>query len=138
MSGHVFFADDFYGIDDAVYVALRLIEIISKLQAADNPVSSLLVDYPRYFASQEYRPFCPDDKKRTVFAEIAKEFEAEGLTVSKIDGAKIIFSDGWGLIRVSNTQPALSLRFEGKTLPAMQRIQQLFFNKLIKYGIELK
>lgn len=136
MSGHVFFADDFYGIDDAVYVALRLIEIISNLQA-DCPVSSLLSDYPRYFASKEYRPFCPDGEKRATFAAIAKEFEAEGSTVSKIDGAKAIFPDGWGLIRVSNTQPALSLRFEGTTLAAMQRIQKLFADKLTKHGIEL-
>ncbi|MBI4406652.1 phosphomannomutase/phosphoglucomutase [Candidatus Micrarchaeota archaeon] len=133
MSGHLFFADDFYGIDDAVYNSLRLIELISR----KGDVSSLLADYPHYYSSPQLRVHCDDDKKKSVVSDLVKEFKEQGFKVSTIDGAKVIFPDGWGLARVSNTAPQLTFRFEGKTQAALQRIEALFAEKVKKHGVGL-
>jgi len=135
VSGHIFFADDFYGVDDAVYVALRLLQFASN---SSGKVSSFLGDYPRYFSSLQFRPFCADEKKHAIVEALTKEFKAEEHKVSTIDGAKVLFEDGWGLVRVSNTGPQLTLRFEGKTESAMQRIKALFFDKLKQHGVEVE
>ncbi len=132
MSGHLFFADDFYGIDDAVYNSLRLVELISR----KGEVSSQLSDYPRFYSSPQIRVHCDDDKKKSVVSALVKEFQ-KSYPVSTIDGAKVIFPDGWGLIRVSNTAPQLTLRFEGKTQAALKRIAALFAQKAKKHGVEL-
>ncbi len=135
VSGHTFFADDFYGVDDAIYVALRLLEIVSE---TNRPVSSLFADCPIYYSSPQFRPHCEDGKKAAVVCELTKEFQNQGFKVSTIDGVKVFFEDGWGLVRVSNTAPQLTLRFEGKSKEAMEKIQKLFFDKLKEHGVEVK
>ena len=108
MSGHIFFADRYYGFDDATYVGARLIEILSQ---TDKPLSELLADLPQTFSTPELRVDCPDDKKFDVVQKVADHF-AETHEVITIDGARILFEHGWGLVRASNTQALLVLRFE--------------------------
>lgn len=109
MSGHIFFADKWFGFDDGVYASLRLTEILSKI---DKPLSSLLEEFPSMYATPEIRTECPDEIKFEVVKRLVEKFKSEGLKVIDIDGARIEFDEGWALVRASNTQPVLVLRFE--------------------------
>jgi phosphomannomutase/phosphoglucomutase len=111
MSGHIFFADRFYGFDDATYAGARVLEILSK---TEKPLSALLGDLPQAFSTPEIRVACPDDKKFDVVGRIADEF-SKTQEVITIDGARILFDLGWALVRASNTQAILVLRFEADT-----------------------
>ena len=108
MSGHIFFADRFYGFDDATYAGARLLEILSK---TDKPLSQMFDGVPKTFSTPELRIDCPEDIKSAVVTKVADHF-AKTHKVITIDGARIIFSNGWGLVRGSNTQAILVLRFE--------------------------
>jgi phosphomannomutase / phosphoglucomutase len=108
MSGHMFFADRFYGFDDAAYAGARLLEILS---ATDKPLSELLAGIPKLSSTPELHMPCPDDIKFDVVASVAEQF-AKTNEVVTIDGARVLFEHGWGLVRPSNTQPMLVLRFE--------------------------
>lgn len=108
MSGHIFFADRFYGFDDATYAGARVLEILSN---TDKKLSELLADLPPTFSTPELRVPCPDETKFDVVKKIADEF-SKTHTVITIDGARIIFEHGWALVRASNTQAILVLRFE--------------------------
>ncbi|MCA9764674.1 MAG: phosphomannomutase, partial [Gemmatimonadetes bacterium] len=108
MSGHIFFADKFFGYDDALYAALRLLEIIS---STGKTITQLLEGVPPAVSTPEIRVDCPEDIKFPA-VELVKKKLGEKYKVIEIDGARIEFPDGWGLIRASNTQPALVLRFE--------------------------
>ncbi|MCC6849749.1 MAG: phosphomannomutase/phosphoglucomutase [Deltaproteobacteria bacterium] len=109
MSGHIFFADRYYGYDDAIYAACRMLEVVAK---AGKPVAELLADLPPAVSTPEIRVDCPDALKFRI-AERAKErFRAAGYDLIDIDGVRVKFADGWGLIRASNTQPILVMRFE--------------------------
>ncbi len=108
MSGHIFFADRFYGFDDATYAGGRLLEILSR---TDKPLSELLADLPKTYSTPELRVECTDEAKFRLVADIAEYFERE-YEVITIDGARILFEHGWGLVRASNTQAILVLRFE--------------------------
>ena len=124
MSGHMFFADRYFGFDDAIYASCRLIEILAKTK---KPFSSLLSDVPATAVTPEIRVECPDHHKFVLIQKVtdhisrlAKSPPPHGskvsiLGVSTIDGIRVQFQDGWGLIRASNTQPALVLRFEAST-----------------------
>jgi phosphomannomutase/phosphoglucomutase len=120
MSGHMFFADEYYGYDDAVYAAGRLLRILSN---TDRPLSALLADAPRYHATPETRVECADEAKFDVVRQISDEFKRTH-DVIDIDGARILFPDGWGLIRASNTQPALVVRAEAKTAEGLDAIKR--------------
>jgi len=111
MSGHMFFADRYYGFDDALYAACRLLEIVSNSGA---PLSSLLSDLPPTFATPEIRMDCPDEKKFSIVSAVLARFQKD-YDVIAIDGARINFGKGWGLVRASNTQPVLVLRFEAQS-----------------------
>lgn len=111
MSGHMFFTEGFYGHDDALYAAARLLRIVAD---AKQPVKALLADVPRFVSTPEMRVDCPDDRKEAVVAEALAHFRAK-YDVSDVDGVRILFGDGWGLIRSSNTQPILVLRFEASS-----------------------
>lgn len=111
MSGHVFFADRFFGFDDAVYATLRLLEILA---AARRPLHALLADLPPTFSTPEIRVECPDEIKFDVVERIKQRFARDHEVVT-VDGARILFPGGWGLVRASNTQPVLVLRFEAET-----------------------
>ncbi|MET0341752.1 MAG: phosphomannomutase/phosphoglucomutase [Polyangiales bacterium] len=120
MSGHMFFADRFFGYDDAVYASLRLLEIVA---AADRPLHELLADVPRTYATPELRVDCPDDVKFGLVERVLDHYRATHQVID-VDGARIQFADGWGLVRASNTQPVLVLRFEAsgeRELDALRR-----------------
>ncbi len=119
MSGHVFFADRFYGFDDAVYATLRLLEILAE---TDRPLHALLEDVPRTFATPEIRVDCSDEEKFDVVERVEAHFRADHDVVT-VDGARVLFDGGWGLVRASNTQPVLVLRFEAESEEKLSRIR---------------
>jgi phosphomannomutase/phosphoglucomutase len=108
MSGHIFFNDRFFGFDDAVYTTCRLLEILS---STDQPLAQLMSDVPRTFATPELRVDCADTLKFAVPAKVAAQF-SDRFAVNTIDGVRVNFGHGWGLVRASNTQPVLVLRAE--------------------------
>jgi phosphomannomutase/phosphoglucomutase len=116
MSGHLFFADRYFGYDDALYAAVRLLEILSK---TGKKVSELLADVPRSYTTPEIRIDCPDALKFKATEAVKKYFQKHYRTI-ETDGVRILFSDGWGLVRASNTQPVLVLRFEASTPETLQ------------------
>ncbi len=120
MSGHMFFADEYYGYDDAIYAAARLLRILSN---TPKRLSALLEDVPRYYATPEIRVDCPDDSKFEIVRRATDVFKRDH-TVIDVDGARVLFEDGWGLIRASNTQPVLVLRVEAKTQRGLEMIKQ--------------
>ncbi len=108
MSGHIFFSDRYFGYDDAVYATCRLLEILA---STGKSVGELLADVPKTFNTPEIRVDCPDDIKFNVVEKVTDYFRSREEVID-IDGARVLFGDGWGLVRASNTQPALVLRFE--------------------------
>jgi phosphomannomutase/phosphoglucomutase len=121
MSGHIFFADRFYGFDDACYAAIRVLEIMSK---TDRKLSDLLADLPKTFSTPELRVPCIEERKFEVVEKIAAEFSKTHPVIT-IDGARISFEDGWGLVRASNTQAILVLRFEALSEEALNEIREI-------------
>ena len=119
MSGHIFYAERWYGFDDAIYVTARLLEILSR---SDKPLSALLADVPKTCVTPELRLDCDDARKFDVVAEAVAHYGAKYPVVT-IDGARIDFGDGWGLIRASNTQPVIVLRAEADDDAALNRIR---------------
>jgi phosphomannomutase/phosphoglucomutase len=129
MSGHMFFADEYFGFDDAVYAAGRLLRILSN---TDAPLSSLLADVPRYPITPEVRVACSDAHKFEVVAALVEAFKREREVID-VDGARVLFGDGWGLVRASNTQPVLVLRAEARTEAALARIKTALEAALARY-----
>ncbi len=119
MSGHIFFADRYFGFDDAIYASCRLLEI---LVSEKKPLSSLLSDVPKTFATPEIRVDCPDSLKFKIVDQLKQKL-APLYKVYDIDGVRVLFDDGWGLVRASNTQPILVLRFEAATEKRLKEIQ---------------
>lgn len=131
MSGHIFFADRFYGFDDATYAGARVLEILSN---TDKTLSELLADLPETCSTPELRVDCSEERKFEIVRQISEEF-AETNQVITIDGARILFENGWGLVRASNTQAILVLRFEADTeenLRAIRETVETRVNELIK------
>jgi phosphomannomutase/phosphoglucomutase len=104
----MFFADRYYGYDDALYAACRLIEIVAN---SGKPLSAQTMDLPRTVSTPEIRVDCPDELKFDVVARVAEAFRGKRKAV-EIDGVRVLFPHGWGLVRASNTQPVLVMRFE--------------------------
>jgi phosphomannomutase / phosphoglucomutase len=121
MSGHIFFAHRWFGFDDGIYSSARFLELLSH---TDQPLSHLLDDVPKTYATPELRHDCPEDKKFEVVRRAQEWFAARYEAVT-VDGVRVIFPDGWGLVRASNTQPLLVLRFEAKTPERAAEIEQL-------------
>ncbi|MCS7200077.1 MAG: phosphomannomutase/phosphoglucomutase [Caldimicrobium sp.] len=136
MSGHIFFGDRWFGFDDGVYASLRLAEILSR---GSKPLSSFLEELPKMVSTPEIRTPCPDEVKFKVVEDLVKAFKEEGLKVIDVDGARIEFDEGWALVRASNTQPVLVLRFEAESdvfLKALQeRVYDALQKTLKKYGV---
>jgi phosphomannomutase/phosphoglucomutase len=126
MSGHIFFAHRWLGFDDGIYSSARLLELVSHTGL---PVSRLLADVPKTFASPEIRVDCPEEKKFEVVRR-AQRFFSERYDTVTVDGARVRFPDGWGLVRASNTQPLLVLRFEARSAEALARIDALVRGKV--------
>uniref|UniRef100_A0A7C2E3W2 Phosphomannomutase/phosphoglucomutase n=1 Tax=Ammonifex degensii TaxID=42838 RepID=A0A7C2E3W2_9THEO len=118
MSGHFFFADEYYGFDDAFYATGRLLRILSH---TNKPLSALLADLPQYYATAETRIPCPDEQKFAVVARLVEHFRKTRKVID-VDGARVLFEDGWGLVRASNTQPVLVARCEAKTQAGLAEI----------------
>ena len=115
MSGHMFFGGDYYGFDDALFAAARLLRYVAR---EGGPLSRLLADLPATVATPELRVDCPDETKFAVVERAAAHFAAR-YPVFTLDGVRITFPDGWGLLRASNTQPVLVLRFEASSEAAL-------------------
>jgi phosphomannomutase/phosphoglucomutase len=128
MSGHLFFADRYFGFVDAIYAGARLLEILT---AENKSVRDLLAGIPTMVNTPEIRMDCPDEKKFGVVKKLVEEFKKE-YEVIDVDGARVLFDHGWGLIRSSNTQPVLVLRFEAKDEKRLEEIKTLFMKKLEK------
>jgi len=128
MSGHLFFADRYFGYDDAIYAGARLLEILSR---TDQSLSSLLADVPQMASTPEIRLECPDQIKFDVVGRLTEQFKQTN-DVIDIDGARIKFDHGWGLVRASNTQPVIVLRFEADTQRHLNELQELVESKLNK------
>ncbi len=111
MSGHMFFADRYYGYDDAIYASLRLLELLADRGLT---IGALLADLPKTFTTPELRMACPDELKFSVVKRVLEHYRGSHDVVD-IDGARVSFGDGWGLVRASNTQPVLVLRFEAQS-----------------------
>ncbi len=127
MSGHMFFKDRFFGYDDAIYAACRLAEILSK---TGDSITDILSDLPETYTTPEIRVEVPDDIKFDLVASAQKYFGSKHKTVD-VDGVRILFEDGsWGLIRASNTQPALVLRFEADTADRLDEIKSYVHEEL--------
>ena len=120
MSGHIFFADRYFGYDDALYAACRLLEIVSREK---KPLSSLLGDLTRYETTPEIRVACEDERKFEVVRSVRDHFRKTH-DVIDVDGARVKFDGGWGLVRASNTQPVLVLRFEAATKELLAAIKK--------------
>jgi phosphomannomutase/phosphoglucomutase len=131
MSGHIFFADRYFGYDDAIYASVRLAELLSE---TDKKISDLLSDIPIYHSTPEIRAEAESDEIKFKIAQQAKDYFSNKYEVNDIDGVRIMFGDGWGLVRASNTQPVIVLRFEAKTPERLEEIQNLVINKLKEFG----
>jgi phosphomannomutase/phosphoglucomutase len=112
MSGHIFFADRYFGYDDAIYAACRMLEIVAR---AGRPLADLLADLPPAVNTPEIRVDCPDALKFSIAEKAKERFRKAGYDIIDVDGVRVKFPEGWGLIRASNTQPVLVMRFEAST-----------------------
>jgi len=134
MSGHMFFADEYYGYDDALYAAARLLRILSY---SDQDLTELLADVNKYYTTPEIRVKSTDEDKFRVVEEVLRHFRPL-YEVLDIDGARILFPEGWGLVRASNTGPELIVRCEGSTPEALEKIIGELFGFLESLGIRMK
>ena len=129
VSGHMFIGEDYYGFDDAPLVALKVLEILSK---TDKSFSDLIGEMPKLVATPEIILSAPDEDKFQIIKALGKKL-AEDYPIVDVDGARAVFDKGWGLVRASNTQPAITLRFEAYTKDAVVRYMHLFDDLLKAY-----
>ena len=129
MSGHIFFSDNYYGFDDAIFGSGRLMQILTE---SGKTMAELHDEIPAFISTAEIRVESTDEDKFDVVAGLVKYFK-ENYDVIDIDGARVLFGDGWGLVRASNTQPALVMRFEAKTKERLTEIAEIFKTKLRDY-----
>jgi phosphomannomutase/phosphoglucomutase len=127
----MFFADEYYGYDDGFYAAGRICRILSN---SDKKLSELMSVIPIYPSTIETRYDCPDDLKFEVVDRVKQKALSEGLDTITVDGVRIVYENGWGLVRVSNTQPVLVARCEGRTEEALEKICSDMKSRLIKAG----
>jgi phosphomannomutase/phosphoglucomutase len=127
MSGHIFFNDKWHGFDDGHYSAFRLLEIMNDLNI---PLSTILDQLPKAFSTPELNINVSEDKKFEIVKNFVDKAQFEGGTKVTIDGLRVDFDDGWGLIRASNTTPKLVLRFEAKTSSRLKEIKNMFLDQL--------
>lgn len=123
MSGHIFFRDEYYGFDDALYAAARFLRMLSN---TDIKVSDMLKDTKNYVTTPEITKNIDDDKKFDMIEKAVNAFKILGYNVVDVDGARVIFENGWGLIRASNTSPKVTMRFEATSQEELEKIQKEF------------
>ena len=118
----MFFKERYFGYDDGIYAGARLLEILGR---SGRTVAQLLADLPPACSTPEIRVDCPDDRKFAVADRVRDRFRAEGRDIVDVDGVRIRFPHGWGLVRASNTQPVLVLRFEAETAEELAQYQRV-------------
>jgi len=133
MSGHLFFADRYFGYDDAIYAACRLVELVSR---RDKPLSEWLTDLPKTYTTPEIRVACPDEHKFAI-VERVKELVKNDAEIIDIDGVRLAFPDGWGLVRASNTSPVLVLRFEALSKARLKELRRYVEEVIAKVRSEI-
>jgi phosphomannomutase/phosphoglucomutase len=131
MSGHMFFTEGFYGHDDALYGAARLLRIVA---AAQRPIAAMLDDVAKFVSTPELRVECPDDRKFVIVEAAAAHFSREHDVIA-VDGVRVLYGDGWGLVRASNTQPILVLRFEAGSAERLAAIRADMEGWLLSQGV---
>jgi phosphomannomutase/phosphoglucomutase len=131
-SGHIFYFHDYFGYDDAIFAALKLFEYLSK---TNQPLSQIMLSTPQYFLSPAWHVDCPDEVKYKIVEQLTKDLKKEfgKDKVIAINGARVTFPEGWGLVRASSNLPALELVVEAKTEAGLQRIEKIFRDKLAEY-----
>ena len=129
MSGHFYFMDDYFGFDDGIFASCRLLQLLS---GTDEPFSQLLNKIPHYPSTPEIRMGCSEEDKFRIVDELKDYFKRTFETID-VDGIRILFEDGWALVRASNTQPILVLRFEAKTFERMEAIKKIVRDRLRVY-----
>lgn len=129
MSGHIFLAEDYSGADDAFLVMGRVLQLLNN---TGKTLADLDDALPQLYSTPEYRPHCAESDKATVLAAMAHTFADKGI-VNTVDGVRVTFANGWGIVRASNTEPVLSLRFEGTTQEDALAYQQLFIEALAAF-----
>ena len=129
MSGHICFADDYYGFDDAIYAACRILQIVASSKIK---VSEMLLDVPKTEATPEIRVDCPDNRKFEIVRELTESFRKK-YDVIDIDGVRVNFGEGWALIRASNTQPVIVFRFEANNAGRLAEIISIVRKAVSKY-----
>ena len=129
VSGHMFFGENWYGVDDGILASCKFLEVVSR---SSEPVSSHFDTLPHLFATPELKAPCPDETKFEVVADLAREFTGRHETID-IDGVRILFPEGWGLVRASNTNPYLTLRFEAKTEPGLREMMETVYDALRRH-----
>jgi phosphomannomutase/phosphoglucomutase len=134
LSGHVFFGERWYGFDDGLYSAARLLEILG---IEDRDSDEVFRDFPEDISTPELNIQVTEDSKFPLMEKLAAEASFGDGSVSTIDGVRVDFPDGWGLCRASNTTPVLVLRFEAETEEALERIKELFREQLQKVAPDL-
>jgi len=129
-SGHTFFVDDYYGFDDANFAGLKLLEYVAE---QNKPLSEITANTPYYISTPAMHAHVADEVKYGIVKKLTEEFKSEGYRVVDINGARVYLLTGWGLVRASSNLPALVLRFEAKTQEDLDKIQEIFKQKLAKY-----
>lgn len=133
MSGHIFFADRYYGYDDALYAAVRLLSYVAR---SEKSIASMRDALPQPLNTPELRFPCDESRKFEVIAEVATRLRKDGADVSEIDGVRVKTADGWWLLRASNTQDVLVARCEGADEAGLERLKQALVEQLRRSGVE--
>ncbi len=129
MSGHIFFGENYYGFDDAIYASALMIRILCE---SDKTIAEIVDEIPAFYSTPEVRVECSDEEKFKIVDDLVHYFKSR-YEVIDVDGVRALFGDGWGLVRASNTQPALVLRMEAKTEERLKEIIEIFLNKLKEF-----
>lgn len=131
MSGHLFIADDYFGFDDAIYVSARVVQMLSRQQ---RNLSELVARLPQYHSTPELRLDCISDEEKFRIAKKASDYFKANYDCLDVDGVRVKFGDGWGLVRASNTQPVIVCRFEAKSAERRDEIKSLVFSRIEALG----
>jgi len=130
VSGHMFFGEGYYGVDDGILAACKIVDILAR---EPGPASRQFDSIEHLHATPELKALCPDDKKFALIEELVRELKQRYQTID-IDGARVLFPDGgWGLVRASNTSPYLTLRFEARTEAQIDAMKRVIYDALRRY-----
>jgi phosphomannomutase/phosphoglucomutase len=132
-SGHVFIADDYYGYDDGIYAGLRMVELLSREKSA--PLAEIMAEIPRLHTTPQFRPECAESKKKKVIKAVARHFRDD--EIIDVDGVRVVREEGWFIVRASNTEARLSLRFEGSSEDALNQMIDEVAGLLQEQGVHL-